>query len=256
MTSLTSRVFNRVRRSIGLPPDRIEAAVQLFGGSHPDAFFVQIGANDGYARDPLRIAIERRRWRGIMVEPVPYVFKRLHERYGTHPRITLEEAAIADQDGILPFYHLREAAPEEEVWPWYHTLGSFKAEVVLAHERVVPNVEDRLVETEVASLTFASLCAKHGVDEVDVLMIDTEGYDYEILRSVDLTAWRPRLVVYEHYHLSSQDRAAGRHLLESNGYVTFEHGLDTAALDITRLEPADRRLRAFFEQTPDQPASR
>lgn len=63
--------------------------MDLFGDAHPNAFFVQIGANDGYSLDPLTVQIERREWRGIMVEPVPYVFAWLAERYGNHPRLVL-----------------------------------------------------------------------------------------------------------------------------------------------------------------------
>ncbi len=228
--------------------------MRLFGAAHPDAFFIEIGANDGYARDPLRLEIKRRRWRGIMVEPVPYVFERLRERYGSDPRIVLEQAAIAEREGVFPFYHLREAMPGERVWGWYHALGSFKPDVVLSNRDLIPDIEDRLVETRVSAMTFAQLCEKHGVNKIDLVLIDTEGYDYEILRSMDLTARRPRLVVYEHHHLSAEDRAAARAMLEAEGYITFEDGLDTAALETTQLSPRDRRLHRFVAGTPDRPA--
>jgi FkbM family methyltransferase len=253
MHPLALRAIAKARRSIGFPMDRIEALMRRFGAAHPDAFFIEIGANDGFARDPLRLEIKRRRWRGIMVEPVPYVFEWLRERYGSHPRIALEQAAIAERDGVLPFYHLREATPGEQVWGWYHALGSFNRDVVLSNRDLVPDIEDRLVETKVPAMTFAQLCEKHDVDDVDLVLIDTEGYDYEILKSMDLAARRPRLVVYEHLHLSSEDRAAARGMLEAEGYITFEDDLDTAALDTTRLSPKDRRLHRFVARTRDRP---
>lgn len=231
---------------MGKPPERIATAVHLFGTAHPDAFFIQIGAHDGRALDPLRDQIRRRRWRGIMVEPVPYVFERLAERYSSHPRVSLELAAIADHEGTMPFYHLREARPDEEVWRWYDALGSFKREVVLGHRALIPDIDTRLVEAEVSTLTFTKLCERHGVSQIDLLQIDTEGYDYEILRSIDLKRWRPRLLLYEHCHLSEDDRASAREILDTSGYRCFEDGLDTAALDMTRLGHADRRLVRLF----------
>ncbi len=234
------------------PDGRIDAAVRQFATAHPEAFFIQIGANDGLALDPLRREIQRRSWRGIMVEPVPYVFERLYERYGGHARVALEQVAIADRDGTRPFYHLREAARGEDLWQWYHALGSFERSVVLRHRSLIPDIDERLVETEIPTLTFASLCRKHDVDKVDLLQIDTEGYDYQILRGLDLSRWRPRLIVYEHHHLSGEDRASARNLLERAGYLCFEDGLDTAGLDPRGIDAVDHKLRAFFENASDQ----
>lgn len=255
MGALIPRAVGRVRRDLGLPLDRIEAAVYKFGAAHPDATFVQIGANDGVARDPLRTQVERRRWWGIMVEPVPYVFKKLEERYGDHPRVQLEMSAIAEVPGVMPFYHLRQAREGEDVWNWYHALGSFRREVVLSHKSLIPDIEDRLVETQVSCTDFDSLCIRGGLPHLDLLQMDTEGYDYQILRSIDLATWRPRLIIYEHHHLSPNDRRAAREMLTAQGYLTFEHGLDTAALDSTRIGPADKALRRLFLSTPDRPAS-
>lgn len=233
---------------MGIPADQIERAIQLFGAAHAEAVFIQVGANDGMARDPLRLQIECRRWNGVMVEPVPYVFKRLATRYGNHPRIRLEQAAIADREDNLPFYHLREAAPGEKVWDWYHALGSFRREVVLKHDNFIPDIASRLVETQVPCTTLDSLCRRHGLAGVDLLFVDTEGYDYEILRTVDFTKLRPRMLVYEHIHLSGPDRQAARDLLTRQGYWHFEHGLDTAALDSTRIDAADQALARLFRK--------
>ena len=114
-----------------------------------------------------------------MVEPVPYVFDRLQKQLRGHgpghagqrgdrrpgrggcPSTTCARPSDADRDGL----------PE-----WYDGLGSFSREAVLGHGRRIPDIERLLVTTEVPCLTFASLCETHGVDKVDLLLIDTEGY--------------------------------------------------------------------------------
>jgi len=234
--------------------DRIEAAVLRFGAAYPEATFVQIGANDGVALDPLRAQVERRHWSGIMVEPVPYVFARLEERYRGHSRVQLERVAIADRPGELPFYHLREATDGDEIPPWYDELGSFRRDVVLSHRTVIPDIEDRMTVIEVPCMTFNTLCEQSRLEHVDLLQMDTEGYDYQILRTIDLDTWRPRLIIYEHQHLSPEERREAREMLTDEGYLTFEHGLDTAALDSTRLNSRDRALRRLFVKTADRPA--
>ena len=222
--------------------------LQAFADAYPDAFFVEVGANDGEQHDHLRRHILERRWRGIMAEPVPYVFTRLEQNYSGMDRVLLANVAIADRDGTQQFFHLAEAAESERArLPiWYDALGSFSREAVLRHAPHVDRLEERLVETRVPALTFSSLLSRYGATEVDLVLVDTEGHDWVVLRGIDLEAVRPRLLVYEHFHLSVDDRAAALAHLGAAGYETMEEGFDTFCLD-TRLDDALtacwRRLR-------------
>jgi FkbM family methyltransferase len=222
--------------------------LRAFAEAYPQAFFIEIGSNDGEQHDHLRSFIRARPWSGIMVEPVPYVFERLRANYGDLDRVSLENVAIADRDGEIPFYHLPEAtAEEQERMPsWYDGIGSFSREVVLDHARLIPDIAERLVQRNVRALTLGSLCREHGVKNIDLLLIDTEGYDYELIRSIDLNVQRPRLMIYEHYHLDPRDREACRGLVERAGFETMEEGFDTWCLDTHPDDPltsAWRRTR-------------
>jgi len=199
----------------------------------PDAFFVQIGSHDGQQQDPLRDLVLRGGWSGIMVEPVPYVFERLRRNYGHLPGLALENVAVGSEDGEVPFYHLAdtEGAGREGLPIWFDALGSLRKEVVLAHERFIPDIERRLVETRVPCVTFDSLCRRHAVDEIDLLHTDTEGYDYEILRTVDFDRYRPKLIIYESVHQDAAEKAACEDHLRSAGYDTTRYGLDTWAIN-------------------------
>jgi FkbM family methyltransferase len=221
--------------------------MQAFAAVYPDAFFVEIGSNDGVQHDHLRPFILSRPWRGIMVEPVPYVFGRLRARYGGLERVVLENAAVADRDGELPFHYLIDAdAAEREALPdWYDGVGSFSRDKVLAHRKAIPDVAERLVSRRVPCMTFETLCRRHGVERVDLLVIDTEGYDAEILRSIDFETRRPRLLIYEHFHLAPEDRRSCRALLEDAGYETLEEGFDTFCLLPRDGDRLDRRWRGL-----------
>jgi FkbM family methyltransferase len=228
--------------------------LRTFERAHPDAFFVQVGSNDGEQFDPLRRAILRTRWRGIMVEPVPEVFRRLHANYGhLSDRIALENVAVADRDGSLPFYHLatvedhrREGLPQ-----WYDGIGSFDRDHVLKHVDHIPDVERRLVCTEVPAVTFDSLCERNHVDALDLLQIDVEGYDDQLIRSIDLARWRPRLIIYEHYHLAEPAQRACRGLLASQGYATIEDGMDTWCMDVRRTGRRDKLSALWHSLSED-----
>jgi FkbM family methyltransferase len=232
--------LRRVARRLAAPK-----LLRAFAESYPEAFFVEIGANDGEQHDHLGPLVRSHPWRGIMVEPVPYIFERLRNNYAGIDRVILEHAAIADRDGRLPFYHLSEPEPDEvpDLPDWYDGIGSFSRETVLSHAPQIPDIEGRLVTAEVPCLTLDSLLRKHGVERVDLLVVDTEGYDYEILRSLDFTKHHPRLVVYEHFHLDPEQRDATRRRLEEAGYQTMEEGFDTFCHDPQRDDALTRAWR-------------
>ena len=60
--------------------------------------------------------------------------------------------------------------------------------------------------------------------------IDVEGYDYHVLRQIDFSRFSPKLIQYEHQHLSDDELAASTALLSSRGYRCVNFGLDTLAI--------------------------
>lgn len=218
-------------------PSGIEQLVGAFASACPAATFVQIGANDGKQRDPLRAQILACDWSGVLIEPVPFVFERLRRNYAGVDRVRLLNLAVADHDGHVALHHLAES-DDPSLPRWYDALGSLRRDVVARHRQFIPDIEDRIVTTEVPCLTPSSLVEQHEIGPVDVVQIDTEGYDYEILRRLPMDRLEPALVIYEHHHLSSADRAAARRLLQDSGYELLEESLDTMALSVERVAPA------------------
>jgi hypothetical protein len=68
------------------------------------------------------------------------------------------------------------------------------------------------------------------VPGVNLLQIDTEGYDFEIIKMVNFETLRPDVIHYEHRHLSDADRVACERLLASHGYRLHVAGVDTTAV--------------------------
>ena len=245
--AVIERLRRRVRRARYRRMLRRMAGPKLLAAlatALPRATFVEIGANDGEQHDHLRPYILATEWSGLMVEPVPYVFERLRRNYGHLERVRLVNAAVAGEDGTVAFHHL--APPEGDAEPeWYDGIGSLSRDVVLAHAARFPGVRDRVVTSEVPALTYPSLLARNGVERVDLLVIDTEGLDWQILRGVDLTRDPPWLILFEHYHLDPDDRAAAHAHLRAHGFETMEEGFDTFAArpGLDALDRVWRRAR-------------
>jgi FkbM family methyltransferase len=234
-------------------PSRVERMFTAFAAQYPRAYFIQIGSNDGSNLDPLRPFILRTEWRGILVEPVPYIFTRLVENYRGRAGLILENVAVGELNGTSNFYYLRKADNPTELPVWYETLGSFSREVILTHKDSIPDIEDRLVCEPVTCVTFDTLCRRHGVEGVDLIHIEAEGYDFRIIQQIDLGRLNPRILMFEHHHLSAADRIACRALLEKHGYEGFREELDTLCLNLRHFADRDRPLFELWKELKDPP---
>ena len=228
--------LRRIYRHMSSRVDRAWTEVfHALAASQEEVRFVQVGSNDSGYGDPLRFHILNNGWRGLLIEPLPYVYERLQARCGDINGLILENVAIDTEEGYRPFYHLRPS-DEPDLPPWYDMLGSFLKENVLRHQIYLSDIPDRLMSTPVRCITFDHLCVKHGFDQFDVLHIDAEGYDYEILRKVNLTRYQPTLVLFESKHLSDDDYAASLRQLHEAGMLTHTDSMDTIAVAKTALQ--------------------
>jgi FkbM family methyltransferase len=216
---------------------------------------LQIGANDGVTNDPLHRYLTRHGWRGLLLEPLVDVFhNELSHTYRGNPRVILENVALADSEGSLPLYRVAISNAR-----WATGLSSFRRDSIEAHiengyiERKareegvpVPGDPDRIIETVVVpTTTVERLLAKHGIDELDLICIDTEGFDFEILKLVDFARLAPQVVLFESKNLSDGDYAEAKELLGGHGYSLFWDGGDTLATTVPY--PHSARLRARME---------
>jgi FkbM family methyltransferase len=206
----------QISRGSNFRREESDRLIALFAEIFPDAFVVQIGANDGTAGDPLVEGFRQTRWSGLLVEPVPHLYEMLVARYRDRPRIRIERAAVSTRDGEAPLYRLRTVpghSPE-----WFNQLATLDREVLLKHRSSIPEIDSLVIEERVPTMRLDTLLARHGISRIDLLVIDAEGHDFEILRTLDLARFRPKVLMFEHQHLSEHDKQAAYALLETAGY--------------------------------------
>jgi FkbM family methyltransferase len=191
-----------------------------------DLTFVQVGAYDGQSHDPLNKLLQRMPWRGVLLEPQPDAFQRLRETYKRNTRLTLINAAIAEKDGKRTLYCVGRKAIGSH---WAQELASFDKAHLLKHAAYVPNIGDCIEELSVECITFDTLFERTNINHLDMIQIDTEGYDYEIIKLFDVKARKPSIVNFEHAHLSDDDWNSSVNMLISCGYQVALTGHDTLA---------------------------
>jgi methyltransferase, FkbM family len=196
--------------------------------SHTDRFFfIEIGSNDGIIHDPIYRYVTQYHWSGILVEPVRYYFNKLKANYNKNDNLIFENVAISNKDELRDFYRIKEGL--NYLPDWCKGLGSFYLNILLKHKWVIPNITDYIIKEKVKCVSFGSLLKKHDVKKIDLLLIDTEGYDYEIIKQIDFKNIRPSIMVYEHKHIDKKDRKDCERLLKSNSYSLMKHFGNTLA---------------------------
>lgn len=202
-------------------------------------FVVQIGANDGITHDPIHKFIKRDRWHGVLLEPQNYVYENFLKpiyqlNKGIHPLC----AAIGPEDGKKPLYKIGFSNMR-----WATGLASFQRENIekafstgcvqahcLKHQITLPNESEHIAAEEVVVISPETLIKNYRISTIDLLQIDAEGYDYEVIKIFKLQQFRPRAIIFEHIHLSEDDKTSCFQHLKANNYKMASFGANTLAM--------------------------
>lgn len=199
-------------------------------GNHmgEEAFVLQVGAMDGKTFDPVHEFIRRFRWGGLLVEPIREHFEQLRQTYSDNPRISFANVAIAGHCGKVemnrvPAEHVREGS----VPRWGLGVASLYADRnALAFDEVRPFIVREMVDC----VTLPELLRSHGVQRVDVMQVDAEGFDYQVLRQLDFSVYRPKVINIEIVNMPKAERTACKRILDSAGYLYVKGGYDLLAV--------------------------
>lgn len=233
--SLLYRLLKKINKRLKGKPqfDLLNAYVK----HHPKINFLQIGSNNGSNGDPLNHFIKSKKWDGILIEPIPYLFEELKKNYnGHHQHLAYENYAVGLTNGTSKFYRLQKSDLENELPEWYDQLGSFNKDVVVKHKPYIPYFDDLFIEDEVKTITIKDLIAKHKVSSLNILHIDTEGFDHEIIKMIPFNTLKIDLILFEHRHSSDEEYSIACKTLFSNHYATKRYLGDTIAIRKDVLE--------------------
>lgn len=223
---LAKWIYRRFRGSDPTIQQHILKAI----GDKPNVFFVQVGSNDGVQGDPIHdLIVSRQSWSGIFIEPIDFLFQRLRQNYGQADRFVFENVAIGTEKGSKKFYYVSEKAKRELELPYWHDqLGSFdKAHITRAlGDQMAPYI----VEEDIECLPLQDVLDRNRVGAIDLIHIDTEGFDYKVLSQLDIKRYKPSVILFEHHLLPDEEFVKARKLLRSTGYRLLQYGNDILAI--------------------------
>lgn len=165
--------------------------------------FVQIGAADGKRGDPIYpLVFNNLAWSGMFVEPLPEHMEKLRQLHEDDSRFVFAQNAVHDKPGMREFWCVSTRAMELPHLPWWWSkVASFDRHHVESvwGGRFAPYIIKRWVQC----FTLPQLIERHQLHDVQLLVIDAEGYDKNILRQIDWQQIRPEAIVFETEHMSN-----------------------------------------------------
>jgi FkbM family methyltransferase len=226
--------YRKLGKEVDLRFNIAEILIDHELGRSEDPVVVQIGAFDGKSNDFVFEYIKRHKARAILVEPQPEPFKHLIENYSGFEGVVFENIAVDRENGKIPLFRIKERfhssfrlAPQLASFDKQHLVNALSQKGLVG---LPDNVLDAIESIPVKCMTMDSLLEKHSVERVDVLQIDTEGFDYEIIKMIDFSKWRPGIINFEIVHLdhATLDESIG--VLFSNGYAVMIYGINMLAM--------------------------
>jgi FkbM family methyltransferase len=180
------------------PYEQERALLQNYFDHMTSGFFVEVGANDP-ERDSQTWRLEQRGWMGVLVEPLPELAAKLRERR----RSRVYQLACSSPRNSAKKMTLRMAG-----------LQMAGAHSSLEANFFVPGTRN-VGEIEVEARTLDEiLIDAQAPRPIDFLSIDVEGHEIEVLAGVNLSHWRPRLILIEDHAKNLRIHRA----LTSRGY--------------------------------------
>jgi FkbM family methyltransferase len=157
--------------------ENVALVMDYFVNCRPDSVFVQVGACDGVTSDSVYRFVKTGVLRSILIEPIQENFSKLRTTYAGAKNVMLVNAAVAAADGQVQIYSVRDSGRWKDN-KWATQLASFDRSHLVRHGID----EAEIAENTVESLTLRTVIQRNGVRAIDILQIDTEGFDHEIVR--------------------------------------------------------------------------
>lgn len=209
--------------------DNIEIVVSFYAMLQTRINLLQIGACDGVTSDSIYKYIRAGFINAFLVEPSKVNFAQLQQFYSGYSNVTLINVAIATENEQRTFYTIKN----EGRWKddgGARQLASFYKEHVLRHGILESEIAEEIVDCR----TIASIIKEYRIPDLDVLVVDTEGYDGEIIKMALAQNVRPTFIAFENGQLPrfySQDQLDSLYSqLSQAGYRWTHDRINTLAV--------------------------
>ena len=213
------------------------------GRKKEDIFCLSVGSMDGHFHDTISGYISLYSWPGLFIEPLPDAFSELTRYYKEvlkNDKAILENVAVSNEERTetmvyIPWHKIESLGLDEPLKgmacfiPPVNGFGSDKESKRLLEEH------GELCEVPVVILD--DLLAKHNIEKIDYVQIDTEGHDFWVFEGFDFEKYRPKVIKFELFNSEDGNLLKLFERFEAAGYtLTNQEGCDIMAFENEHLE--------------------
>jgi FkbM family methyltransferase len=177
--------------------------------------FVDIGAHDGVTLSNTLFFEQERLYTGLCIEPNPDVFARLIR----NRHCSCENYAIAEKDKQLTYRKIKGHYLVEMLGGILEFMSDEHIQHIQDSIKVYGGeIEDFPIQCR----NINNMLRNNKITDIDFLYIDTEGAEVLILKSIDFSYFKIRLMSVEDNHKKEVDA-----LLKAHGYSSMSYKLDS-----------------------------
>ncbi len=189
---------------------------------------IQVGANDGKSDDFLRGSINKDT-KIVLVEPIESAFSELKKNYSDFTNVEFVNKAIDINNGkkkiysVNPkYYDYYKKRFNSKDPSWLTVLASFEKNHLINHGIKLSHI----YSTEIDCVTFNELISLYSLNQLGLLVMDTEGHDSILVKSfIQSTNMRP-VIIFEWIHMKINETQELFELLKANNYKFLKVGKD------------------------------
>lgn len=168
-----------------------------------NGYFIEIGASDGIQLSNTYLLEKKYDWKGICVEPIPYKYGLLC-RNRKHSNCS--DNAVYNESNLELHFDISNS---------FDLLSGISSHID-CHNNIVNKNKTQIT---VKTITMNDLLEKYNAPNfIEYLSLDTEGSEYEILKSIDFNKYKFGLIHVEHNYIEPR-RTQMKELLLKNGYI-------------------------------------
>jgi len=179
-----SSYFYKLSSTCQIP--KLDNIYEQYFGRINNGCFVEVGAYDGeYCSNTSGLADVG--WFGYYIEPIPEYFKRCKIRHAKNKNIIVSQCAIGPKQGKVK---INVGGPlstiNDEMRLNFNSLEWAKGNFKMGKK------------VRVDQFTLNDYFIKYKLKpKPELLVIDVEGYEWSVLRNLDIQKWRPYMVIIE-----------------------------------------------------------
>jgi len=154
----------------------------------------------------------------LLVEPVDYNYLQLQKRFSLFKNIFFDKSFVSAKDrDKINFYYVKEDSISKLGKHWASGLGSFSKDLILSHRSKRFKITEHDLEFKtMESVSFNSLCKRYKISSIDKFILDIEGSEKEVLKTINYEEFKIQEIQFEFKHL--------------DGYLNYKNSLDDLIL--------------------------